>query len=409
MFNLALAREQAGISLANGHLSIVLAAYLYVSGKHIRKVFEGNWKEMDEVVHTHIDAMFFGKLPDTPHKMHATWILRLGGIPWSRGSRTNFRINLAFRGGDRTGKLPAKKSQASCLSTSDTANFLCQWHEGKETMIKTIHSIHRVMQTMETKCVRIHSEFELITDFVNRSDKVSKHAKLQPLNFLPALVEHVSADCQRFNIDYITLTRTCNGLLGALVDRNMLKSEIELVKAFPDHYEHHPFCQFFGDMKTIMSNPVHVVDGLIMSDRVWHDTSDSDEFRRILRVDKKRGKKQNESWTDPSPMFVVADFVQKYLDERKMLVHSGEDVVDQQDLRDRVYFSQFLGRFMEKLGSGSVREVFDEMPPPEGLWGLNSLASEAKQGTSTGEVKVPTGKKTQVRLEEVVDEDFVGD
>ena len=121
-YNIALAREQAGISLANYHLFILGTSHLY-NALLKKSLIKGHWQTLEKVMEMHKSAMFFGTLPETLTKIYNSFIMRLGGNPAKQKKQAE--INIIGKGGDRTGKLPLAKADASCLSISDTAHLSC--------------------------------------------------------------------------------------------------------------------------------------------------------------------------------------------------------------------------------------------------------------------------------------------
>lgn len=148
LYNMAVAREQAGICLANTHLTIVLAAYLYAALRS-KGALISRWKAMDEVIDTHMSALFFGSIPTDPIKMHKVWSLRGGWHPTQLRDGAVFRATIL--GGDRTGKLPLKAARTSCLSISDTTHVLGEWLAGKRMLLGVVHSASKQMTSNDTK------------------------------------------------------------------------------------------------------------------------------------------------------------------------------------------------------------------------------------------------------------------
>lgn len=143
MYNFKLAREQAGVCLANAHLAIVHAAYLYTAlnvGGHLK----GRWKDMDDIIESHKSAMFFGAMPADPSRAHGMWVMRHGFNDFLYKSQGSAWVQMVI-GGDRTGKLPLKKAQGACLSISDTSHQLGQVLAGEESMIRVVHAIGKDM------------------------------------------------------------------------------------------------------------------------------------------------------------------------------------------------------------------------------------------------------------------------
>lgn len=148
LYSFELAKEQAGVSLSNTSLSVFMAAYLYGSLKADNQI-HGTWPAMDKTMQVHIQTMFLGGLPKDPVKWQNAWDLKNGNR--SKLEKKDKKYNIIGRGGARTGKRPLKEAQASCLSVSDTTEHVCQWLDGKETLIRSIHTIKDIMERNAAK------------------------------------------------------------------------------------------------------------------------------------------------------------------------------------------------------------------------------------------------------------------
>lgn len=140
-YNVKLALEQSGVCLANQHLTVVYTAHLYTALKQ-RGFLQGQWEDMDNVIRTHVGSIFFGAIPNDPERAHCIWGLRTAmEVSLKKGLSCPHGL-----GGDRTGKLPLRKAQASCLSISDTSHLLTKWLAGEENMIRTVYAIGKEMK-----------------------------------------------------------------------------------------------------------------------------------------------------------------------------------------------------------------------------------------------------------------------
>lgn len=140
-YNLAIAKERAGICLANSEMSIIIAAYVYQACRS-GKALQGRWTEMDGLIDEHIVPMFFGSIDKDPDQMLNAWTLRMGlqSLDKTKQPMQN-RVNVGGWGGDRTGTWSIKKAQGSCLSITDTAHEVAQWFEGKKPLIRALYAI----------------------------------------------------------------------------------------------------------------------------------------------------------------------------------------------------------------------------------------------------------------------------
>ncbi|KAJ9614531.1 hypothetical protein H2200_002668 [Cladophialophora chaetospira] len=195
ILNLALATEQAGICLANYHLTIVWTAQLYAAMQQ-RKLLQGRWEELDKLIQVHISPLFFGSLPKSAKKSYYTFMMRIGATPSGGKFKKSEVLSVKALGGDRTGMKPRLQAKASCLSISSTAIALCPWFDGQESLIRTVHNIHAIMKKGSSR----------------------KPVRFDTLNFLGAFCDHLSNDFDHFSINYFGLTKFCSGMLQAFLD-----------------------------------------------------------------------------------------------------------------------------------------------------------------------------------------------
>lgn len=148
MYDLALARESAGICVANTHVSIVPAAYIYTALR-CQGLLQGTWVAMDEIIAEFTGPMFFGSLPSSPAEFFDRFMWRMGRTTSHEESKNQF--SMKADGGARTGTLGRTEAQLSCLSISDTAHAFAQWLNGEKTLIKTIHEVLKLMAKKDAK------------------------------------------------------------------------------------------------------------------------------------------------------------------------------------------------------------------------------------------------------------------
>lgn len=144
LFNIALAREQAGSSLVNYNLTVIWMAYIYVAFRR-QGLCKARWEEMDGFTQTHMSSIFFGSVPDSSSRLYNTLRLRLGKLA---SSRSDF-VSVVFTGGDRTGSLPVKVAKNSCLTITETAMALDAWFKREQTAIRSVHTVKAIMQRLD--------------------------------------------------------------------------------------------------------------------------------------------------------------------------------------------------------------------------------------------------------------------
>lgn len=183
-FNLAVHMEEAGITLANHHLTIFAFSHLYNALQQLNRVKE-KWTEMDEVMKVHTGILFCGQLPTTPKEFHTRFALRMG-FPATAFAR-NQRAASQFR----LGKVGPR------FASSPTSTIFRHYFDRKGPMEKYLYQLERLFQE---------------TDQPQKSRMTSRNF-LTPLEMLSQMSDWLSGNLTDMNIDYITLTRTCNKLL----------------------------------------------------------------------------------------------------------------------------------------------------------------------------------------------------
>lgn len=144
LYNIALAQEQAGICLVNFNLTALWVAYIYICLKNHNQI-KGEWKDMNHFIDVHLSSIFFGSIPDHPKRLLSVFLLRVG----QSASKKSKPFDIAFTGGDRTGRLPLSKARSSCLSITDTAIAMDAWLKGSENSIRSVHAIKRLMESSD--------------------------------------------------------------------------------------------------------------------------------------------------------------------------------------------------------------------------------------------------------------------
>lgn len=145
-YNLALTRHQAGIALANTHLSILFGAYIYAAFRR-SNMMSAVWPEMEDVIAMHLSSLFFGSIPTAAQRFLGVFKMRLG---LNSGLPRNGRIKGI--GGDRTGLQGVSKAKGSCLSISDTAAHMDDWFwDRADTGLRTLYAVRKDMDTAQNK------------------------------------------------------------------------------------------------------------------------------------------------------------------------------------------------------------------------------------------------------------------
>lgn len=162
LHNLSLAREEAGISLANRQLSILSTAYLYTALR-THGFLSREWKAIEDVIMLNTDSMFFGSVPEDPIKRYRTWSLRCGNL--AKAGAEAMALGRGGLGRDDAGRLLSLvKAGASCLALSNASHSFAKWIQGEETTMRTVHAVNNMMELQKGYSLTSHSSKALLTD-----------------------------------------------------------------------------------------------------------------------------------------------------------------------------------------------------------------------------------------------------
>lgn len=203
MFQICLAMEHAGTTLANHHQAIFAVSHLYNAMRQT-KLLEATWPEMEELIERQILELFSGQLPETPKDFHHRFALRLGfsAQQFAKNKRTHNRkqlYNHAHKDGPQ-------------MSDTPTSQILQEYIQNKEPMARCLYRLETTIQ-----------------DSARESKKVDKRLakrQLTPLEALGQIREWLPTVLPIMKLDYIKLTRTCNRLLKLMHAR--IGSELEI-------------------------------------------------------------------------------------------------------------------------------------------------------------------------------------
>lgn len=176
MLDLALRTEEAGISLANHHMSILATAHLYNALRQ-QRLINLEWPAMDRIIQLQIDPIFAGSIPSTPQAVFSHFQLRVG----LKGNMKLF-----------------DKKQPWKLQPCGAAVGLRQLVDGGDSRFHVSHAIHDCwLEDLDPKSKhkRASGRHISLNTFVAEFS-----------NVLPQLLNDV-------RLDYIGLTKICNALL----------------------------------------------------------------------------------------------------------------------------------------------------------------------------------------------------
>ncbi|KAL9623429.1 MAG: hypothetical protein Q9160_002322 [Pyrenula sp. 1 TL-2023] len=187
--------EEAGIALSNHHLSIFVTAHLYNALRQL-DLTQIQSPEFERIVDLHKGAIFASDIPVTPEDMYRRMAYRTG----LTGSQKRFNQKQAWK-----------------ITTGVASASLRQLVESK--------------QSIEFALLQLEDQVEAHTDVSKRTQskkaQSTRRRQLTPLKFLDRLEEYLPSVLRDIQIDYITLTKSCNSLMrkikGAI--RQQLKLE----------------------------------------------------------------------------------------------------------------------------------------------------------------------------------------
>jgi hypothetical protein len=141
--NLMLTKEQAGIALANSHLSLLYTAYLYHALQQ-KELLPGIWPDLEKVINAHTGSIFFGSRPTTFEDIYKRFRLRIGlPLPQKLQQRTHPGSRTPSK--DANGKGSGGKAKGlspSCLAVTETSKIFGQFFDGKESLVRTFYTIN---------------------------------------------------------------------------------------------------------------------------------------------------------------------------------------------------------------------------------------------------------------------------
>lgn len=181
--DLMLKVEEAGIALANHHLSIFATAHLYNALRQ-HQLTDVHWPAMERIIDLHMVPLFAGELPRTPQAMYSRLELRIGR-KYSRSvdQKQKWKMHVSANG-----------QRLRQLLDDNVANsrVLYQLEEGvQQKMLSTERMAKQVVQSRQLSPSQFISQLS---------------------SFLPAVIPDV-------RVDYIKLTRTCNSLMKKVRER----------------------------------------------------------------------------------------------------------------------------------------------------------------------------------------------
>lgn len=265
-FNVAVDMEEAGVALANHHLTIFTMSHLY-NALQQTGLLKGRWTEMDSIIKLHIKALFAGDLPTNPKECHCRFSLQLGLSARKYEQQASYRLIRA-----------STKKKRPMLSVTPTSAIFRRFFDRKEPLKDVIFWLESLMQ--ESK----------------KSNKKGTRRTLTPLEFLTKLSDWLPETMPDIHIDYVSMTRTCGILLKTI--RSECLSQLDIEYKETNH----------GDT----NEPVY----LVMLLQILAETSDYQYFKEeIMRA----GAGEDPELPEGPQLELAGEIVQKLLDERGLL------------------------------------------------------------------------------------------
>lgn len=190
LLDVASMAEEAGVNLANHHLSIFVMAHLY-NALHQLKVFDLHWPELDRIIDIHAGAIFVKEIPRTPKDIVARYTYRTG-LPTTNWRRIASKEPWQFT--------PTAATQA-----------LRAFFSSKTTLPRLLYELSSQAATRDRT-------FE-----AGNGPKVSRsqdrRLQLTPRNTLAKIEQYMDAVLPDLLIDYVPLTRRCYAFFRRLRER----------------------------------------------------------------------------------------------------------------------------------------------------------------------------------------------
>lgn len=189
LLNLAALTEEAGVALANHHLSIFATVHLYNALRQMG-LTQIRWPEMDKIIENHIGPIFAVSIPTTPEDMQSRMFYRLGSV-------SNSKIY--------------DKKQPWKIHSSPVTHTLMQFFESKEPLEKIFHQLEEQIHNKEQSLVARPKSNSQVSQ-----KRTTYRRQLTPFQFISKLEKYIPTVLPDMTINYIALTKTCNELLRGI-------------------------------------------------------------------------------------------------------------------------------------------------------------------------------------------------
>ena len=196
--------EASGISLCNWHKTIWPTAHLYNALQQTSSVSR-LWREMEELMDLHMDALFAGQLPLSAYEFFIRFALALGlsTSNFSRNprNRTN-NDRMRFRQG----------ANGTKLKVTEMSSIFRQYFEKKSSLEICLVKLDHLIRNPGPRA--------------SRKERDAWKRPLSSLQFLAMLEANLPRVTRRLEFDYITLTKQCAKLLKNIRQQLELQKQI---------------------------------------------------------------------------------------------------------------------------------------------------------------------------------------
>ncbi|KAF2498189.1 hypothetical protein BU16DRAFT_615270 [Lophium mytilinum] len=258
--------EEAGVALANHHLSIFCVAHLYNALRRFG-LLDVNWPDLERIIELHKGAIFANDIPSISNEMVARFSYRTGlSTPNSRRFET---------------KKPWK------FQTTPATQALRGFFGTKEPMSRLMDNLRTQAESHELKI----DDPVLERSDLPKTGRSSKTLTLTPRHALVEMGRYIGAILPDIELDYVTLTRTCNKLLRQL--RSRIRSEFGI------------------DYPTIREYPGDSNDHSVMLVVLGILTEANDVSKKRSKRKKTKNEEPHDMWKNAPQLILARDMLKK--------------------------------------------------------------------------------------------------
>ena len=198
--------KDAGITLANAWGSILYVAHLYNACRQGGYLKEEIWPDMELVMDIHTrEAMFSGRLPQTPEEWLKSMVLMLGASPQN------------FARSSTIGKFKlSKKGPKAMTSTSPVSDVFHNEYFATGNATLTLDTVQKLLDNWKGPTASAVMEGDSGRTQSLLQKQWAKSHKITPLQFLNTLRHAIAVEEPMLRFDYFTFHLRCLALLRNL-------------------------------------------------------------------------------------------------------------------------------------------------------------------------------------------------